>query len=53
MLGSDLGDRQAQNAGEQHNREEEVMKKEPPAIPSLPAARKVLSFSPKQRTLVT
>jgi hypothetical protein len=28
-------------------------KKEPPAIPSLPAAHKVLSFSPKQRTQVT
>ena len=28
-------------------------KKEPPAIPSLPAAHKVLSFSPKQRTSVT
>jgi hypothetical protein len=30
-----------------------VTKEEPPAIPSLPAAHEVLSFSPKQRTLVT
>jgi hypothetical protein len=29
------------------------IKKEPPAIPSLPAAHKVLSFSPKQRTTVS